>query len=63
MMIHKIRFVDNNKWLKRLDTQLNELINLNSIEVPKVDKPTNKKDFGNQSNKQPNVPSLPDNIH
>ena len=63
MMIHKIRFVDNNKWLKRLDTQLNELINLNSIKVPKVGKPMNKKDFGDYSNKQPNVPSLPDNIH
>ena len=31
------------QWLKRLDTQLNEPINQNSIKVPKVVKPTNKK--------------------
>ena len=35
--------IDYNLWLKRLDTQLNELINQNSIIVPKVVKPTNKK--------------------
>ena len=36
LFIHKItHFVDYNKWLKRLDTQLNELTNQNSI-VPKV---------------------------
>ena len=39
-------YVDYNYWLKRLDTQLNEPTNQNSIEVPKVGKPTNKKDFG-----------------
>ncbi len=37
--------VDYNKWLKYLDTQLNELTNKNSIKIPKVFnvKPTNKK--------------------
>ena len=44
IMIHKINpSVDYNEWLKRLDTQLNETSNQNSIIVPKVDKPTNKK--------------------
>ncbi len=45
MMVHKITvYVDYNKWLKRrLDTQLNEPTILNSIEVPKVIKTTNKK--------------------
>ena len=41
MMGHKITpSVDYNQWLKRLDTKLNEPINQNSFEVPKVDKPT-----------------------
>ena len=35
--------VDFNKWSKRLDTQLHELTNQNSIKVPKVIKPTNNK--------------------
>ena len=35
--------VDYNQWLKRLDTQLNEPTYKNSIKVPKVAKPTNKK--------------------
>ena len=35
--------VDYNEWLKRLDTQLNEPTNLNSIKVLKVFEPTNKK--------------------
>ena len=44
MMIHKITpSVDHNQWLKRLDTPLNEPTNQNSIKVPKIDKPTNKK--------------------
>ena len=30
-------------WFKRLDIQINELTNQNSIKVPKVIKPTNKK--------------------
>ena len=30
-------------WLKRLDTQLNETTNQNSVEVPKVVELTNKK--------------------
>ena len=29
-------FVDYNKWLKRLDTQLNEPTNQNSLKVAKV---------------------------
>ena len=38
MMTHKITpFLDYNKWLKkRLDIQLNEQTNQNSIKVPKV---------------------------
>ena len=51
--------IDYNLWLKRLDTQ-------NSIKVSKVVKPTNKKtllqNFGDKCNKQPNVPSLPEDI-
>ena len=44
MMIHKIApTVDYNLWLKRLDTQLNEPSNQDSIKVPKVVKPMNKK--------------------
>ena len=44
MMIHKITpSVDYNKWLKRLDAQLNEPTNQISIIVPKVAKQTNKK--------------------
>ena len=36
MMIHKITpSVDYNKWLKRLDTQHNELTNQISPKVPK----------------------------
>ena len=63
-MIHKITpSLDYNKGLKRLDAQLNEPTNQNSIKVLKVVKPTNKKtllcDFGDLCNKQPNVPSLP----
>ena len=35
MMIYKIPpSVDYNKWMKRLDTQLNKPTNLNSIIVP-----------------------------
>ena len=42
--MHKITpSVDYNKWLRRLDTQPNKAINQNSLKVPKVDKPTNKK--------------------
>ena len=46
-----------------LDTQLNEPTNKNSMKVPKVVKPTNKKTL---FNKQPNITSLPAciyNIH
>ena len=44
MLIHKITpSLEYNHWFKRLDTQLNELTNQNSIKVPKVIKPTNKK--------------------
>ena len=43
MYIPKINpFVDYNKWLKNLDTQLNEPINQNSLKVPKVVKPKKK---------------------
>ena len=35
--------VGNPYWLKRFDTQLNEPTNLNSIKVPKIVKPRNKK--------------------
>ena len=44
MMIQKLTpSVDYNQLLKRLDTQLNEPTNQNSIKVPKVGKLTNKK--------------------
>ena len=44
MMIHKISSsVDYNYWLNRLDTQLNESTNQNSLKVPKVVKLTNNK--------------------
>ena len=44
MMVHKINSsVDYNKWLKLLDTQLNEPTNQNSIKVTKVVKHMNKK--------------------
>ena len=43
-VIYKIpSFLDNNYWLKRLDTQLNETTNQKSFKVPKVIKPMNKK--------------------
>ena len=48
MMIHKITpSVDYNQLLKRSDsdTQLYEAANQNSVKVPKVVKPTNKKTF------------------
>ena len=35
--------VDYNKWLKRLDIQLNKLTNQNLIKATKVFYPTNKK--------------------
>ena len=44
MMINKFKsLLDNNYWLKLLDPQLNEPTNQNSIKVPKVVKPMNKK--------------------
>ena len=44
MKIHKFTpSVDNNKYLKCLDTQLNEPTIQNSIKFPKVVKPTNNK--------------------
>ena len=51
MMTNKITpSVDYKYWLKRWDTQLNEQTNQNSIKLPKVVRPTNKKtllqDFG-----------------
>ena len=44
---HNHPSVDFNQQLKRLDTQLNERTNQNSIKVSKVFKPTNKKSFLN----------------
>ena len=42
MIIYKITpFVDYIFWLKRLDTQLNESTNQNSIKVPNVVESTN----------------------
>ena len=44
MMIHKVNpSVNYNYRIKRLDTQLNELTNQNSMKVTKVVKPMNKK--------------------
>ncbi len=44
MMIHKIaHFIDYKYWLKRLDSQLNEPTNQNSLKVIKVGKTTNMK--------------------
>ena len=43
MMIHKINpCVDYNYLLKRLNTELNEPTNQNSIKIPKVVETTNK---------------------
>ena len=36
-------FVDKNKMIKHLNTQLNKPTNQNSIKFPKVVEPTNKK--------------------
>ena len=59
MIIHRITpSVDYNYWLKRLDTQLNETTNQNSIKVAKVDKPTNNKNFGTSVINIPMSPSL-----
>ena len=38
--------LEQNKWLKRFDTQLNEPTKENSIKVPRVDKPRKKKTLG-----------------
>ena len=44
MMIHLVNpSVNYNYRIKRLDTQLNELTNQNSMKVTKVVKPMNKK--------------------
>ena len=44
MMIHKITLtIDCNKWLKRLNTQFDKPTNQNSLNVPRVGEPTNKK--------------------
>ena len=46
MMTNKINTsVDLNWWLKRFNTQLNKPTNQNSVNVPKIVKPTNKKTF------------------
>ena len=66
VMILKITpSLDFNQWLKCLDTHLNEPSNKNSMKVPEVIKPTNKKtilqNLGDQC-KQTNVPSLTGHI-
>ena len=68
-MADKLKYIPNEDTqnyyfcILGLDTQLNEPTY--QIKVIKVDKPTNKKtllyNFGDQCNKQPNVPSLPGN--
>ena len=47
------------KGLKNLVTQLNESTIQNSIKVPKVFEPTNKKTLETKYNKHPNVLFLP----
>ena len=50
--------IDYNKWLKYLDTQLNESTNKNIMKVPKLVEATNKallKKFEDLCNKQPNI--------
>ena len=52
-MAYKLMYIPNDdtqnypfcRFLKQLDTQLNEPINQNSIKAPKVVKPKNKKTF------------------
>ena len=55
--------VDYNQWLKRLDTQLNQLTNQNLINVPKVVKVEKWKSYfktlGTCVKNYHNVPSLP----
>ena len=56
------------QWLNRLDTQLIKETNQNSINVPKVVEPTNKKktllkNLGDLCNKQSNVLYLPATNH
>ena len=61
MLINKITLSIKEKWLKRLETQLNKPTNQNLLKVPKVVKRTNKKtleNFGDWCNKQSNVPFL-----
>ena len=43
MTIKKNSSLEYNKWLKRLNAQLNEPTNHYTLKVPKVFKPTNKK--------------------
>ncbi len=43
MILTIIPSIDYNKWLKRLDSKLNEQSNKNSFKVPKVVEPTSKK--------------------
>ena len=50
-ILHITISVNYNFYLKRLDTQLNEPTNQNSILVPKVVKPTNKKRLWYKCNK------------
>ncbi len=44
MVIYKITsYIDKNKYFKRLDSQLNKLMNQNLIKVPKVVEPAKHK--------------------
>ena len=40
--LNNFSHIDYNKWLKRVDTQLNKPTNKNSIKVPKLTEPTKK---------------------
>ena len=67
MMINKtFPSIDQNYWLKRLDTANLELTNQISIKVPNVFKPTHiiawVKNFAYSSNLKFNIPSLPTNF-
>ena len=67
MMINKtFPSIDQNYWLKSLDTTCLELTNQISINVPKAFKQTHiiawVKNFGYSSNLKFNIPSLPANF-
>ena len=56
MVLHKITAsVGNNKWFKRLDTQLNEPTNKNLVNVF-IQRKHYFKNFGNYCNEQTHIP-------